>query len=251
MPAAYDSFDYPSYWEGRDYEHKSEVIAFKAFINKIRRIKTVMDIGSGYGRLTPLYLFRAEKIILVDPSAKLLKMARKRGFSKKIVFLQSKLENLIPKIKNNSIDLVVFVRVLHHINNLDLAFVILQNIIKKGGFLILEFPNKSHWKATFFQFLRGNLTFLMDIFPLDLRSKKSIRRGTLPFINYHPDFIKEKLQEYNFKIIESRSVSNIRSPLLKKYIPLEILLFFELHLQNILSFLNFGPSIFILAKRKE
>jgi hypothetical protein len=53
MPAAYDTYDYPSYWEGRDYEHGSEEIAIKGFLNRIAKIKTALEIGAGYGRLVP------------------------------------------------------------------------------------------------------------------------------------------------------------------------------------------------------
>src|SRR3989344_3743876 len=249
MPAAYDTYDYPSYWEGRDYEHKSEVIALKSFLEKIKSIDTILDIGAGYGRLSPLYLFRSKKIILSDPSAKLLKIARNISISKKVKYIQSKLENLNSKIKKGSVDVILLIRVLHHIKDLDEAFFTFNRLIKKGGYLILEYPNKKHLKATFLQLFKGNITFPFDIFPKDLRSKKSIRKNDLPFVNYHPDFIKELLKNYGFKIVESRSVSNIRSPYLKKKIPLEVLLFFEKCLQNILSYINFGPSIFILAKK--
>jgi ubiquinone/menaquinone biosynthesis C-methylase UbiE len=218
-------------------------------MEKLKNTKSILDIGAGFGRLTPLYIFRAQKIILADPSAKLLKLAKLKVKNRKVVLLQSKVENLLSKIHKNSIDLVILVRVLHHIKDLNEAFYIINKICKKGGFFILEFANKSHIKATFHEFIKGNLTFPLDIFPKDIRSKKSIRLGTLPFVNYHPDFIKEKLKEYNFKIVESRSVSNIRSPFLKRIIPLDLLLYLEKNIQRFLSVFNFGPSIFILARK--
>ena len=64
MPAAYDSFDYPSYWEGREYEHNSELIALRRLISLIPKIDTLLEIGAGFGRLTPEYLYRAKRIIL-------------------------------------------------------------------------------------------------------------------------------------------------------------------------------------------
>jgi len=72
MPAAYDSYDYPSYWKGRDYEHKSEFLAIRKLISKISEMGRVVEIGAGFGRLLPSYYFRAKKVYLTDPSGKLI-----------------------------------------------------------------------------------------------------------------------------------------------------------------------------------
>ncbi len=204
MPAAYDTYDYPAYWQGREYEHESEIIAIKAFLKKIPKIKKILEIGSGFGRLTPFYEYRASKIILADPSSKLLKVAREKMTGKKIRFVHSKIENLKDQLRGNCVDLIVIVRVLHHIENLDEALPIIQNLLKKNGYLILEFANKKHLKATVCEFLKGNLTFPLEIFPLDKRSPKSVKKKTLPFVNYHPDQIVEKLESRGFFFILKR-----------------------------------------------
>jgi len=247
MSAAYDTYDYPSYWESREYEHKSEVMALSSLLSKIPKLNSIIEIGAGYGRLTSVYLYRGEKIILSDPSSKLLNLAKKNIKNKKVTFIQLKLENLSRKIKNKSADLVILIRVLHHLEDLDKALAVIKKITKKNSYFILEFANKRHLKALVNEFFKGNFTFLLDIFPKDLSSKK--RRHNLPFINYHPDLVKRKLKENGFKILEVRSVSNIRSPILKKIIPLEVLLFIEKYAQKLLASINFGPSIFILSKK--
>lgn len=83
-----------------------------------------------------------------------------------------------------------------------------------------------------------------------MRSEKSKLAKTLPFLNHHPRVIKEALKKYGFEIIEKRSVSNIRSPYTKKHIPISVLLWVEKILQIPLSYLNFGPSIFVLARKR-
>ena len=88
MKAPYDTFDYPSYWTKRDYEHNSEVFAIQEFLKKIENIKTVVEIGAGFGRLTPYYSFRAKKTILIDPSSKLLRLAKENLDSEKIKYIQ-------------------------------------------------------------------------------------------------------------------------------------------------------------------
>lgn len=246
MAAAYDSYNYPSYWEGREYEHDAELIAIKSLLFKIKKIGRILDIGAGFGRLTPSYIYRAKQVILMDPSAKLLKLARSNIRDKKVRFVQSRLENLNGKIKNGTIDLVVLVRVLHHIENYPLMFSKINYLLKKNGYLILEFANKCHFKANALEFLRGNFTFPIDIFPKDLSRKKS---DSLPFLNFHPDKIVKELNDKGFEVEAKISVSNIRSPLVKKILPKEALLFLEKSLQRPLAKVNFGPSIFLLAKK--
>jgi ubiquinone/menaquinone biosynthesis C-methylase UbiE len=249
MSAAYDSFDYPSYWIGREYEHKAEVLAITAFLNKIKKIETILEIGTGFGRLTSIYQIRGKKIILSDPSARLLSIAKKEFNQKKYSFIQSSLNNLPKKIKKGSIDLIILVRVLHHMDKVDEAIQIVSDLLKDGGYLILEYPNKLNLKATLLELIKGNLTVFLDIFPKDRRSKKSIKNKALPFFNYHPEIINKILKDKDFEILEIRSVSNIRSRHFKRILPLELLLFLEKYFQTFLSKIYFGPSIFILAKK--
>jgi ubiquinone/menaquinone biosynthesis C-methylase UbiE len=251
MGAAYDSFDYPAYWIGREYEHISEILAIKSFLTKIKKIKTILEIGAGFGRLASTYAFRAKKIILTDPSARTLKVARETFKPKtNFKYIHSSLETLPTKVRNGSIDLVIMIRVLHHLQSIDQAFKIVGKMLKPGGYFIFEFANKRHIKASLRNILKGNFSFLKDIETTDIRSKKAVKKGTLPFLNYHPDKIKAVLSEFGFEVIEKRSVSNIRSVRLKKIFATDILIFFERLLQIPFSFIDFGPSIFVLARKR-
>lgn len=251
MPAAYDTYDYPGYWEGRKYEHDSELLAIKTLLAKIPKIGSLLEIGAGYGRLTPSYLYRARRVILSDPSAKLLKIARQSyGKNKKVTFIQSGLENMPNKARGGTYDVVIMVRVLHHIEDIDSAFVIIHKLLKKRGYFILEFANKRHLKATLREFLKGNFTFPIDIFTKDARSARAVKRGDIAFLNYHPDMIEYKLESHSFKVKDKLSVSNIRSATVKKFLNTETLLVFEKYLQKLLGVFYFGPSIFVLAQKK-
>lgn len=251
MSAAYDNYDYPSYWKGRDYEHMSEFVAIKKLLSKIPKIDKIIEIGTGFGRLIPSYQFRAKKITVTDPCASLLSVARKKYKNqKKIEYFQTGIANIKNTLKSKKFDLCLMVRVLHHIDDIDKAFEIVNSLLTKRGYFILEFPNKSHLKASLRNIFKGNITYPINIFPIDLRSKKHIKNNTLPFINYHPDQIYEKLKIAGFEIIEIRSVSNIRSTLVKKLFPLNLLLDIEKIIQKPLSKLNFGPSYFVLARKK-
>src|SRR5258708_1771062 len=113
--AYYDTYDYSSYWTGREYEHESEVICIKEFLSKIPKINRAIEIGGGYGRIVPNYVFRTKQTILTEPSLKLLTLAKKRLSNyKNIKYLQSTIENLNKKVKAKSFDLLIMIRVMHH-----------------------------------------------------------------------------------------------------------------------------------------
>jgi len=252
MAAHYDTYDYPTYWIGREYEHEAEVVALKAFLEKIPKIDTILEIGAGFGRLTPSYLFRARKIILSDPSSKLLAIARDTFQErKKVKFIQSSAENLAKKIPGKSIDVIILVRVLHHLKSPDNFYDVCSRLLKKNGYLILEFANKKHLKATLKEFFRGNFTFPLDIFPKHIGGLRGKRKNAIPFLNFHPEIVKHELEERGFEIKEGRSVSNIRSAFFKKLLASETLIAIEKVLQGPLYLISFGPSIFLLAQKTQ
>src|SRR5258708_4768176 len=142
MTAYYDSYDYSSYWQDREYEHESEVVAVREFLAKIPKIDKAIEIGGGYGRLVPYYIYRTKQTILTDPSAKLLSLAKKRLVNfKNLKIQQSTLENLTTKFKSKKFDLVVMIRVMHHLKDADEAFGIIEKLVNPNGYFILEFAN--------------------------------------------------------------------------------------------------------------
>lgn len=249
--APYDDYDYPKYWDKRLYEHLSEVVVLKGFFAKIGHDKNIIDIGGGYGRLAKEYENFARKITLVDPSGALLARAKKfLGKDKKVSLVQSTIQNLPEKFDRKKFDVLVLVRVMHHIKDPKEAIKVAARHLPKGGYFILEFANKLHGKAILKNLLSGNFTFPLEIFPIDKRSKKNIKEKSILFLNHHPDVIEKHLKDFGFKIVTKRSVSNIRSKFIKQHLPLNILVRLEGWLQKPLAKFNFGPSIFILAKKK-
>jgi ubiquinone/menaquinone biosynthesis C-methylase UbiE len=250
MAAAYDKFDYSSYWEGREYEHQAEVQALKDFLDQIPKIDKILEIGAGFGRLVPFYAHRAKKIVISDPSSGLLKEARANLRRYKPRYVHAGYDMVVEKLKAKSIDLVILVRVLHHIEDPKDCFEAVNRLLDERGYFILEFANKSHFKAEIKEILRGNITYPLDIFTKDIRSEKAKKQSKIPFNNYHPHKIEHLLQETGFEIVDKRSVSNFRNPLLKRAFPINFVLSVEEILQKPLAYLNFGPSIFILARKK-
>ena len=248
--AFYDSYNYRHYWKNRKYENQAEKIALRKLFQLIhqKKEKNILDIGAGFGRHTPLYASLFKKATLLEPSLKLIQEAQEnlKNFSH-LIFKKGTAQNL-PYLKQ-SVNTVLMVRVAHHFNNLSPILQEISRILTPNGTLILEFANKMHFKARMKALISNDLKSLNSLTPIDRRSKKNVKEKTIPFLNHHPETIEKNLQENNLKIIKKLSVSNFRSPILKKILPLDWLLFLEKITQPLLAPLNFGPSIFILARK--
>jgi len=248
MPAPYDLFDYQAYWEPRSYEDKAEKIALNKFFKKIGHVQSLVDIGGGFGRLISTYLPMASKITLTDPSEKNLRSAKKRfASSEKIVFKKTGFPVL--DFADSSFDAGVMVRVIHHLSDSNETFKEVSRILNPDGYFILEFANKIHFLARLKAIFKADFAFSKDLSTFEQRSKESIDKKRIIFLNHHPKKILADLKNNDFEILEILSVSNFRHPIIKKILPLEILLLFENICQTLLSFIYFGPSIFILVKK--
>lgn len=246
--AYYDNYDYPKYWKKRDYEHESECKVIKEYLDKIKPIESIAEIGCGFARLVGCYEHCVKNVTLIDPSNDLLEIAKKNLKSKKFKFVQSKAQDVEQNTKSK-FDAVLMVRVLHHVDDLNETFNSINKIVNKKGYFILEFANKIHGKNQIKNILSGNFIFPFDIFPEDKRSKKNKKNKSILFLNHHPEVVYESLKNNGFKIIEKRSVSNFRFKLIKKFIPLKMLLSLEGRFQKTFTFLDFGPSIFLLCQK--
>jgi len=249
--AIYDDprYNYQEYWQGREYEDKSERIALRKLFNLIPRKNTILDIGGGFGRLTPEYVDLFKKCVLIDPSKKLLNQAEKLCQKYKNLSVKN---GLVEKLSaaDEKYDAIITVRTLHHLKNLPLAIKNISQIVKPNGFFILEFANKIRFKSLIRAFSHLNFDFLTSHKPQNISHQKA----TVPFVSYHPSQIKTLLLTNGFSIIKILSVSNFRHTLFKKLFPLKILLKIESLFSDVFPHLPFfrffGPSVFILAQKK-
>ncbi|MFZ5366351.1 MAG: class I SAM-dependent methyltransferase [Patescibacteria group bacterium] len=250
MAVPYDFYNYPKFWQGREYEDEAEKIALKKFFLKIPKKDSLIDIGGGFGRLAEVYAPVFKHSLLVDPSEKLLNIAQKnlKKF-KNIEFRKGRGERLPGQ--DGSFDVALMIRVVHHLQNPQKVFLEASRVLKPNGFLILEFANKIHFRARLRAWIRGDFGFTSNLEPSDQRSLESIAASTIPFLNHHPQFIYRELEKAGFKVSSSLSVSNFRHPLVKKIIPLPILLFLEKYFSLLSSHFSpfFGPSIFVLCQK--
>jgi len=248
--AFYDSYNYLSYWQGRGYEDNCERIALEKFFRKITIKKSIIDIGGGFGRLVSVYSPIFEKCIVLDPAEKNLSVGKEKTKNlSNVSFVQGSLPRL--SFKNLSFSTALLIRVSHHLPDLVPSFREINRILEKNGFLILEIANKIHFLARARAISHGNFSFVKDLSPLERRSEINIKEDSIAFINHHPQKVMEDLKDTGFLVREILSVSNFRSPIIKKIIPEKILLSLEKAWQKPLAKSYFGPSIFILAQKND
>ncbi len=244
--AFYDDsqFLYTDFWQSRQYEHESEIMALEKLLGS-KKFKVGADIGGGFGRLSRWLADRCDRVYLVEPSAKMRQLARSKvGKRPKIVVRSGQAENT--NLPASSIDLVIMIRVLHHLPQPKTTFMEMQRILKPKGLLVIEFANSLHAVARIKSLLKGQPVLPI---PIERRSQERIAAGSIPFVNHHPVIIKKLLLQHHFKLLQTLSVSNLRSEVMKKVIPKTLLLSLESKLQDTLSSAYFGPSIFILAQK--
>lgn len=234
-------YSYKEYWKGRDYEHQAEEVALR-WLLKDRHFKHGIDLGGGYGRLTKLIAEYCDQADLVEPSENQRAEGQKFLANTKNAAI---LEGTVTKIPfpDNSLDLVLVVRVLHHIPDTKPALEEIARVLAPGGYLLLEFANSTNFKARVRSALKGKKI------PHTPVSQASSDPST-PFVNHHPQVIRQQLADAGLVIEEKLSVSNLRSQSLKKVLGARTLLGVERGLQRPLSALDFGPSLLTLARKK-
>lgn len=249
MPSPYDFYNYQNYWKGRSYEDNSERAALEYFFAKIDLRDLIVDIGGGFGRLCSSYSSLFKKCLVIDPSEKNIEEGKAlyKRFDN-IFFEKGSLPAL--GLPDNSTDAVLMIRVAHHLDDLKPSFMEINRIMKKDGFFVFEFANKMHFVAIIKALFSLNFKYFSDTMPTEKRSTLSIKQRKITFVNHHPKKIISELETAGFEMIEMLSVSNFRSWIVKKIIPLKILLGLEKTVQKLLAKIYFGPSIFILARKK-
>ncbi len=238
-------YNYMDYWTGREYEHEAEEIAIKRLLRG-KRFEKAVDVGGGYGRLSRFLTKFSDKVILAEPSQQQLDIAK--------IYLKHE-ENVDPKLwqasnlklKDGEVDLVLVVRVLHHLPDPSPEFKEIARVLKSGGTFILEFANDAHFLNRLRYGVRGKR---VPRKPVDIRSEEHKREGEIAFVNHHPATIIEKLHKAGFDVEATLSGSNLRSPTLKRVLGKKPLLAVEKLLQPVLAPLYFGPSVWLRLRKR-
>jgi ubiquinone/menaquinone biosynthesis C-methylase UbiE len=238
------SHNYLKYWDGRDYEHAAEEMAILRLIGS-KHFRHAADIGGGYGRLCVFLENFADRVTLAEPSQQQLDIGKE--FLKdhpEVDRVLTQADDL--KFKDKSLDLITMIRVMHHIPNPSVEFSELARVLTDDGYIILEVANYAHGRNRIKHLVKGKK---LPTEPVDIRSKENQRDDEIAFVNHNPKTVIKQLAHAGLKVEKTLSVSNLRSPSLKRLVPKGAMLLTERILQPTLAKTYFGPSVFFLVKK--
>lgn len=240
------SHNYLRYWDGRDYEHAAEEMAISRLL-KGKHFRHAVDIGGGFGRLCVFLKPYADKVTLAEPSQQQLDIAA--DFLKDHPEVDRKLMQADDlKFKDGTVDLITMIRVMHHLPNPSTEFSEIARVLAEDGYAIIEVANYAHGRNRLKHALKGKK---LPTQPVDIRSTEHRSEGEIAFVNHNPQTVIKQLAHAGLKVDRILSVSNLRSPGLKKVMPKSVMLAIEGILQPTLANSFFGPSVFFLVRKAK
>jgi SAM-dependent methyltransferase len=239
------SYDYRQYWQGRDYENAAEEIAIRRLLGR-ERFKRAIDVGGGFGRLSKLLTEYADSVLLAEPSQQQLdKAAEFLADDPRVEGRRLQAASLGEA--NGSADLVLCVRVMHHIPQPESAFAEIARVLRPGGTFVLEFANSANALRRMRLAAKGKR---VPVEPINLRSHLPQTDAEIPFVNHNPRTVLAQLDRAGFTVEQRLSGSNLRSERIKHALPERMLLRIERATQPLLAPLWFGPSIWLKLRRR-
>jgi SAM-dependent methyltransferase len=237
--------NYLRYWDGRDYEHAAEEMAISRLL-KDKHFELAVDVGGGYGRLSKYLTKFSDKVILAEPSQQQLDIGAE--YLKDTPQVDRRLWQAADlKLKDGEADLVLVVRVLHHLPDPMPEFSEIARVLKPGGTFLMEFANNAHFLNRVRYGLKGKP---IPREPVDIRSAEHKKDSEIPFVNHHPATVMRQLERSGFSVDKALSGSNLRNPTIKKVLPRSVLLNLEKVMQPALAGAHFGPSLWLLMHKK-
>lgn len=238
----YNGYDYKKiFWEDADrkYEDMADRIAIRRLLPE--KMDNFIDVAGGYGRLAKEYLDRAKNITIFDYSETELKDAKKE-FGDRITTKQGDIYDM--PFKDNTFDGLLMVRATHHFKDMDKVLKELYRIMKPGGTAVIEVANKHTLPKMFRYWFKKS-----DINPFDKNPSSLQNLNKEGFFNYHPAWIEDLFKKTGFEIEDILSVSNFRSPTLKKLFKTSTLVKWEKAVQKPFAKIRFAPSIYYKLKK--
>jgi ubiquinone/menaquinone biosynthesis C-methylase UbiE len=238
--------NYRKYWEGREYEDAAERIAIKRLL-KGKHFGHAVDVGGGFGRLCIFLENYSDKVTLAEPSQQQLDIAK--DYLKDHPEIDRKLLQAADlKFPDGSVDLLTTIRIWHHIPDPKPEFKEIARVLSDDGYFLMEFANYTHFRNRIRYALKGQ-KFPDE--PVDIRSEKNKNENELPFVNHNPKTVIKQLAHAGLRVEKVLSVSNLRSPGIKKMVPKGVMLGAERIMQKPLAGMYFGPSVFFLIKKAK
>jgi ubiquinone/menaquinone biosynthesis C-methylase UbiE len=234
----YEGSDYQTrFWEegGRAYEDQVEAIALKRLLPPSGKL--LLEAGAGAGRNTRRYI-NFERIVLLDYSRSQLEQARQRlGNDEKYTYVAADVYRL--PFVDGLFDAVTMIRVLHHLADAPVALQQMRRVMQTAGTFILEYANKHNLKAILRFWLRRQTWSPFTREPVEF--------ARLNF-DFHPQAVRSWLEKSSFLLERQLTVSHFRSPLLKRWVPLKLLVAMDAGAQLTGNFWQLSPSVFTRSR---
>ncbi len=234
----YEGSDYQtSFWDqgGRAYEDAVEAVALKRLLPPGGKL--MLEIGAGAGRNTPRYT-GFERVVLLDYSRTQLEQAQAYlGSSSRYVFVAADVYRL--PFAPGVFDAATMIRTLHHMADARLALNQVRAVLQAGAIFILEFANKQNLKAILRYALRRQAWSPFSPEPVEF--------AALNF-DFHPATVRAWLQLSGFVIERQLTVSHFRMGLLKKLLPLRLLVWMDSLAQLTGDAWQLSPSVFARSR---
>jgi ubiquinone/menaquinone biosynthesis C-methylase UbiE len=237
--------NYLHYWNGRDYENEAERIAISRLL-KGKRFHHAVDIGGGYGRLCVFLEKYADKVTLAEPSQQQLDIAADFLKNHPEIDRQLVQADNMTLFKDGSVDLFTMIRVMHHLPDPSAEFAEISRCLSDSGYAIIEVANYTHFRNRVKHILKGQK---FPVKPVDIRSAENRRQDEIALVNHNPKTVIKQFAHAGLTVERTLSVSNLRSPGLKKVLPQKMMLALEKAMQEPLAHSYFGPSTFFLVKK--
>lgn len=234
----YDGSDYQtSFWDmgGRAYEDGAEAIALQRLMPAQGEL--LLELGAGAGRNTPRYR-GFQRIVLLDYSLTQLQQAQARlGRSERYIYVAADVYRL-PFLPAR-FDAATMIRVLHHMADAPQALREVQRVLQPGAVFILEFANKLNLKAILRYWLKRQ--------PWSPFTQEPVEFAALNF-DFHPAAIRRWLRESGFEVQRHLTVSHFRIALIKRILPVGLLVKMDSLAQLTGDLWQLTPSVFVQAK---
>jgi SAM-dependent methyltransferase len=234
----YEGSDYQAaFWEqgGRRYEDQAEAQALRRLLPPGGKL--LLEIGAGAGRNTSRYQ-GFERIVLLDYSRTQLQQAQERlGRSDRYIYVAADAYCLpfVPGLFNAA----TMIRTLHHMADAPRALAQARRVLRPGGVFILEYASKQNLKAI--------LRFALRRQSWSPFTLEQVEFAALNF-DFHPRAVRNWLGECGFIIERQLTVSHYRIGLLKRLVPLKLLVWMDGMASLTGDWWQLSPSVFVRSR---
>jgi len=234
----YEGSEYQTtFWEqgGRDYEDQVETIALKRLLPAGGRL--LLEVGAGAGRNTPRYQ-GFERVVLLDYSRTQLRQAQERlGVSRRYIYVAGDAYRL--PFVDGLFDTATMIRTLHHMADAPRAIGEVRRALQPGATFILEYASKHNLKAIARYALgrQGWSPF----------TPEPVEFAALNF-DFHPRTVRGWLRQNGFSIQCQLTVSHFRLGILKRWLPLRLLVGMDSLAQRTGDWWQLSPSVFVRSQ---